>query len=89
MLQYSVWHTIQDFIGDTVLNIRMLIAVISLYFVFKILEYLLRMYSGTSIVFLRYSLGTLIGCFGLLFVGLLLFLAKGGRFHNEGGRRRH
>jgi len=78
-----------NFIGDTVLNVRMFIAVICLFLIFNILQYLVSMYSGTKIVFLRYTFGTLIGCFGLLFVGLLLFLAKGGRFHNEGGRRRH
>ncbi len=65
-------------------------AIVSLVFVYYIAVYLVWMYSGTKIVTLRYILGSLIGFSGFIYVGLLLFLAKRGRYHNEeiGGRRK-
>jgi len=63
-------------------------AIMSLIFVYYAIMYLLWMYSDTKIVAARYTLGTLIGFSGLLYVGLLLFLARRGRHYN-GGRRRH
>jgi len=65
-------------------------AIVCLVFIYYVIVYLLWMYSGTKIVGLRYTLGALIGFSGILYGGLLLFLARRGRHYNEevGGRRR-
>lgn len=65
-------------------------AIMSLVIVYYLIVYLLWMYSGTKIVAFRYTLGTLIGFFGLVCIGLLMFLFRRGRYYIEevGGRRR-
>jgi len=65
-------------------------AIVCLIFVYYAIVYLLWMYSGTKIVAFRYTLGALIGFSGIVYGGLLLFLARRGRHYNEevGGRRK-
>uniref|UniRef100_A0A6C0B2Z7 Uncharacterized protein n=1 Tax=viral metagenome TaxID=1070528 RepID=A0A6C0B2Z7_9ZZZZ len=83
---YYLYYLSRDVDNDRLL--KAMGAIVSLGLIYYVIIYLLWMYSGTSIVFLRYTLGSLIGFSGLLFVGLLMFLAKRGRHYNEGGRRR-
>jgi cytochrome c biogenesis protein CcdA len=83
-----LYYLSQDVDNDRLLKVMG--AIVSIVLIYYVIIYLLWMYSGTNIVFLRYTLGSLIGFSGLLFLGLLLFLARRGRHYNEvGGRRRY
>lgn len=76
---------------------KAMFAIVCLIFMYYVIVYTVWMYSGTKIVALRYTLGGLIGFSALVFGGLIIFLAKRGRYHYEdaenrtegGGRRRH
>jgi hypothetical protein len=67
-------------------------AIICLIFIYYTIVFILWMYSSTNIVGLRYTLGGLIWFLSILYLGILLYLARRGRHYNEvveqGGYRR-
>jgi len=83
-----VYYLSQDV--DTDRFLKAMGAILTLVLIYYVIVYLLWMYSGTKVVAFKYILGTLTGLSGIIYVGLLFFLAKRGRHYNEvaGGRRK-